>query len=77
MDLEKKIAQELSGDIARKHIEKITREVPFRMAGTEELKRMAEYLRDQMSDYGIPAEVPGVRRSGRVHRNGRAHGPGA
>ncbi len=57
MDLEKKIAQELSGDMARKHIEKITREVPFRMAGTEELKRMAEYLRDQMAGYGIPAEV--------------------
>jgi hypothetical protein len=27
------------------------------MAGTEELKRMAEYLRDQMSGCGIPAEV--------------------
>jgi hypothetical protein len=53
-DLEKKIAQELSGDAARKHIEKVTREIPFRMAGTEELKRMAEYLRDPMAGYGIP-----------------------
>ncbi len=41
-DPEKKIAPELSGDTARKHIEKITREIPFRMARTEELKRMAE-----------------------------------
>jgi hypothetical protein len=57
MELEKKIIQELSGDIARQHIEKISREIPFRMAGTDELKRMAEYLRDQMASYGIPAEV--------------------
>ncbi len=57
MELEKKIIQELSGDIARQHIEKISREIPFRMAGTEECKRMAEYLRDQMASYGIPAEV--------------------
>jgi hypothetical protein len=49
--------QELSGDTARKHIEKISREIPFRMAGTEELKQMAEYLRDQMKSYGIAAEV--------------------
>lgn len=27
------------------------------MAGTEELKRMAQYLRDQMVSYGISAEV--------------------
>jgi len=57
MDLEKQIIQELSGDTVRKHIEKISREIPFRMAGTQELKRMAEYLRDQMSSYGIPAEI--------------------
>ena len=37
MDPEKKIAQELSGETARKHIEKITREISFRMAGTEEM----------------------------------------
>jgi hypothetical protein len=56
-NLENKIMQELSGDTARKHIEKISREIPFRMAGTEELKQMAEYLRDQMKSYGIAAEV--------------------
>ncbi|MGA2956986.1 MAG: M28 family metallopeptidase [Thermodesulfobacteriota bacterium] len=57
MELEKKIIRELSGDTTRTHIEKISREIPFRMAGTQELKRMAEYLRDQMSSYGIPAEI--------------------
>jgi hypothetical protein len=57
MDLEKKIAQELSGEEAFRHIQKITSEIPTRMAGTEECKRMAEYLRDQMSSYGIPADV--------------------
>ncbi|MBW2149407.1 MAG: M28 family peptidase [Deltaproteobacteria bacterium] len=57
MDLEKKIVQELSGEEAFKHIQKISREIPTRMAGTEECKRMAEYLRDQMIGYGIPAEV--------------------
>jgi hypothetical protein len=57
MELEKKIIKEVSEDIARKHIEKISREIPFRLAGTEECKRMAEYLREQMASYGIPAEV--------------------
>ena len=33
MELEKKIIKELSGDIARKHIEKICQEIPFRMDG--------------------------------------------
>ena len=37
MDLEKKIIKEPSGDIARKHIEKISQEIPFRMAGTHVL----------------------------------------
>jgi len=57
MELEKKIIQELSGDGAFRHIEKISKEIPFRLAGTEELKRMAEYLRDQMLSYGLKAEV--------------------
>ncbi len=56
-NLEEKIIKELSGEIAEKHIEKISREIPFRMAGTEELRRMAEYLRDQMGSYGLAAEV--------------------
>ncbi len=57
MDLEEKIVQELSGDEAFRHIQKISTEIPTRMSGTEELKRMAEYLRDQMIGYGIPAEM--------------------
>lgn len=56
-ELERKIIEELSGETARKHIEKISREIPFRMAGTEELKHMAEYLREQMESYGLAAEV--------------------
>jgi hypothetical protein len=57
MELEKKIVQELSGPEALGHIEKISGEIPFRMAGTEELKRMAGYLCDQMRSYGLEAEV--------------------
>ena len=57
MELEKKIIEELSGDEAFRHIMKISEEIPTRMAGTEECKRMAEYLRDQMLSYGIPAEI--------------------
>ncbi len=57
MELEEKIVQELSGDEAFRHIQKISTEIPTRMSGKEELKRMAEYLRDQMIGYGIPAEI--------------------
>jgi hypothetical protein len=57
MDLEKKIVQELSGDEAFRHIQKISAEIPARSAGTEESKQMAEYLRDHMISYGIPAEI--------------------
>lgn len=57
MNLEEKIFGELSGEEAFRHIEKITREIPTRLAGSEEGKRMAEYLKDQMIRYGIPAEV--------------------
>lgn len=31
MDVKKKIAQELSGNMARKHIDRIAREIPFRL----------------------------------------------
>ena len=37
MELEKKIIKEHSGDIARKHIEKISQKIPFRMMGTQVL----------------------------------------
>jgi len=57
MELIAKIIQEFSGEVMARHIEKISREIPTRLAGTEECKRMAEYLRDQMVSYGIPAEV--------------------
>ncbi len=58
MNIEDKIIRELNGNIPAKHIEKISREIPFRMAGTAEMKQMAEYLREQMQSYGISAEVP-------------------
>jgi len=57
MDLEEKIVQDLSADQAFRHIQKISKEIPTRMAGTEECRQMAEYLRDQMVRYGIPAEI--------------------
>jgi hypothetical protein len=57
MNLEEKICQELSGKEALGHIEKITQEIPTRLAGSEECRKMAEYLKEQMVRYGIPAEV--------------------
>ncbi len=57
MDLEKRIIRELSGDEVFRHIQKITGEIPTRMSGTEECRRMAEYLRDHMITYGVPAEI--------------------
>ncbi len=57
MNLEEKICRQLSGEEALRHIERVTREIPTRLAGSEECKRMAEYLKDQMIRYGIPAEV--------------------
>jgi hypothetical protein len=57
MNLEEKICQELSGKEALGHIEFITREIPTRLAGSEECKRMAQYLKDQMVRYGIPSEI--------------------
>lgn len=57
MELEEKIIQELSDEEALRHIEKISEEIPTRMAGTEQCKRMAEYLKDQMLSYGIPSET--------------------
>jgi hypothetical protein len=58
MNLEEKVIQELKGELAAMHIEKVSREIPFRMAGSEEIRRMAAYLREQMESYGIAAEVP-------------------
>ena len=47
MELEKKIVEELSGEEAFRHIQKITNEIPTRMAGTEECKRMAKIFAGQ------------------------------
>ncbi|MBI5968547.1 MAG: M28 family peptidase [Deltaproteobacteria bacterium] len=57
MELEEKITQELSGEGAFQHIQKISEEIPTRMAGTEECRQMAEYLRDQMIHHGIPTAI--------------------
>lgn len=57
MDLLEKVIEELSGNHAFRHIEKISAQIPTRLAGTEACIRMAEYLRDQMRSYGIAAEV--------------------
>ena len=58
MELIQRIIQEFSGDEMLRHIRKISTEIPTRLAGSEEGRRMAEYLREQMAGYGILAEVP-------------------
>jgi len=51
------IAAALSADNVRTHVERITTEIPSRLAGSENGRRMAEYSRDALRAAGIAAEV--------------------
>jgi peptidase M28-like protein len=54
---ESAIAAALSADNVRLHVERITTEIPSRLAGSENGRRMAEYSRDALRAAGVAAEV--------------------
>jgi len=51
------IIQALSVDRVRADVERITTQIPSRLAGSENGRRMAEYSRDALLAAGVPAEV--------------------
>lgn len=51
------IMTEVSADRAYQHIVDITRRAPERLAGSNELRWMAHYVRDAMEAVGVPATV--------------------
>ncbi|HYF07086.1 MAG TPA: M28 family peptidase, partial [Acetobacteraceae bacterium] len=51
------VAAALSADRVRAHVERITTEIPSRLAGSENGRRMAEYSRDALRAVGIAAEL--------------------
>ncbi|WP_166652449.1 M28 family peptidase [Enterovirga rhinocerotis] len=53
----------VSADRVRAHVERITTEIPSRLAGSENGRRMAEYSRDALKEIGADAridELPGL-----------------
>jgi hypothetical protein len=54
---EQSIVNALSADRVRADVERITTEIPSRLAGSENGRRMAEYSRDALRAAGIEAEV--------------------
>lgn len=51
------IIQALSVERVRADVERITTQIPSRLAGSENGRRMAEYSRDALRAAGVPAEV--------------------
>jgi hypothetical protein len=51
------IMTEVSADRAYQHIVDVTRKAPERLAGSDELRWMAHYVRDAMESVGVPATV--------------------
>lgn len=54
---EQSIVNALSADRVRADVERITTEIPSRLAGSENGRRVAEYSRDALRAAGIEAEV--------------------
>ena len=57
------ILKELSADNVRAHVEHIIYQIPSRLAGSENGRRMAEYSRDSLREVGVDAvmhELPGL-----------------
>ena len=54
---EETILNSLSVDNVRAHVEHIVTEIPPRLAGSENGKRMAEYSREALRQHGINATV--------------------
>ena len=60
---EDQILKELSADNVRAHVEHIIYQIPSRLAGSENGRRMAEYSRDSLRGVGVDAvvhELPGL-----------------
>lgn len=51
------ILREVSAERVRSHVERITTEIPSRLAGSENGRRMAQYSRDALAACGLEAEV--------------------
>ena len=57
------VVEEVSADRVRAHVEHITTQIPSRLAGSQNAKRMAQYSAAALSKEGIPArvlEMPGL-----------------
>jgi hypothetical protein len=52
-----KLLAALSADNVREHVEFIVKNIPSRLSGTENGKRMAEYSAETLKAYGIDAQV--------------------
>lgn len=60
---EKLVIEAVSAANVRAHVEHITTQIPSRLAGSPNGKRMAEYSRDALAKAGVPAqiyELPGL-----------------
>ena len=60
---EKLVVETVSAANVRAHVEHITTQIPSRLAGSPNGKRMAEYSRDALTKSGVPAqifELPGL-----------------
>ena len=51
------VVRKLSVDHAWSHIERITREIPSRLAGSDNGRRMAEYARDAFAKAGLDSRI--------------------
>jgi hypothetical protein len=54
---EESVLGALSADRVRAHVEHIALEIPGRLAGSENGKRMAEYSAKALQDSGVAAQV--------------------
>ncbi|MSO76714.1 MAG: M28 family peptidase [Alphaproteobacteria bacterium] len=54
---EESVLRDLSADNVRRHVEHIVREIPTRLAGSDNARRMAEYSCDALRQAGAAAEM--------------------
>src|SRR4051812_20446633 len=51
------ILSSVSAARVRGHVETITTEIPSRLAGSDNARRMAQYSRDALQEVGVAAEI--------------------
>src|SRR4051812_33731420 len=54
---ESPVVDAVSAENVRKHVEHITREIPSRLAGSENARRMAEYSAASLNAAGVEAKI--------------------